>query len=139
LCPISPRKAAISKSRPSCESQPKKRFNDDEAPEEMGSRRERQPCGCPAGAKNRLQGDFLHALAEDFREHGADVIGIARCEKPVEYLKIVASLMPKELLLTQDSALTDLTDEQLESALAKVLSEKAERAITMIPDGEVIQ
>jgi hypothetical protein len=97
------------------------------------------PAGRPAGAKNRLQGDFLHALAEDFREHGAGVIRIARCEKPVEYLKIVASLMPKELLLTQDSALTDLTDEQLESALAKVLREKAERAITVIPDGEVIQ
>jgi Family of unknown function (DUF5681) len=56
------------------------------------------PAGRPAGAKNRLQSDFLHALAEDFREHGAGVIRIARCERPVEYLKIVASLMPNELL-----------------------------------------
>jgi hypothetical protein len=47
--------------------------------------------------------------------------------------------MPKELLIQQDSALTDLTDEQLEAALSKVLREKAERAITVIPDGEVIQ
>jgi hypothetical protein len=96
------------------------------------------PAGRPAGAKNRLQGDFLHALADDFREHGAGVIRIARIERPIEYLKVVASLMPKELLVTQDNALTDLTDEQLEHALAKVLREKAERAVTVIPDGEVV-
>jgi hypothetical protein len=95
--------------------------------------------GRPKGAKNRLQGDFLYALADDFREHGVEAIRIMRVERPAEYVKVVASLMPKELLVTQDNALTDLTDEQLESALAKVLREKAERAITVIPDGEVIQ
>jgi Family of unknown function (DUF5681) len=95
--------------------------------------------GRPKGAKNRLQSDFLHALAEDFRQHGMEAIRIMRVERPAEYVKVVASLMPKELLVTQDSALTDLSDEQLEHALAKVLREKAERAITVIPDGEVIQ
>jgi hypothetical protein len=39
---------------------------------------------------------------------------------------------------TQDNALTELTDEQLEAALAKVLREKAERAVTVISDGEVV-
>jgi Family of unknown function (DUF5681) len=97
------------------------------------------PAGRPAGSRNRLQGDFLYALAEDFREHGVEAIRIMRVERPAEYVKVVASLMPKELLVTQDNALTDLTDEQLEHALAKVLREKAERAITVIPDGEVIQ
>jgi hypothetical protein len=97
------------------------------------------PAGRPAGAKNRLQGDFLHALAEDFREHGIGAIRIMRVERPAEYVKCIASLMPKELLVTQDNALTDLTDEQLEQALNKVLREKAERAVTVIPDGEVIQ
>jgi hypothetical protein len=97
------------------------------------------PAGRPAGAKNRLQGDFLHALADDFREHGIGAIRIMRVERPAEYVKCIASLMPKELLVTQDNALTDLTDEQLEQALNKVLREKAERAVTVIPDGEVIQ
>jgi Family of unknown function (DUF5681) len=97
------------------------------------------PAGRPPGSRNRLQGDFLYALAEDFREHGVEAIRIMRVERPAEYVKVVASLMPKELLVTQDNALTDLTDEQLEHALAKVLREKAERAITVIPDGEVIQ
>jgi hypothetical protein len=96
------------------------------------------PAGRPAGAKNRLQGDFLTALAEDFRAHGIEAIRIMRVERPAEYVKCIASLMPKEFLVTQDNALSDLTDEQLEHALAKVLREKAERAVTVIPDGEVI-
>jgi Family of unknown function (DUF5681) len=99
------------------------------APGESGN-----PVGRPAGVKNRLQGDFLHALAEDFREHGREAIRIMRIEKPAEYVKVFASLMPRELLLTQDNALTELTDEQLEHALHKVLREKAERAITVIPE-----
>jgi hypothetical protein len=96
------------------------------------------PAGRPAGAKNRLQGDFLTALAEDFREHGIGAIRIMRVERPAEYVKCIASLMPKELLVTQDTALSELTDEQLEHALAKVLREKAERPVAVIPDGEVI-
>jgi Family of unknown function (DUF5681) len=54
--------------------------------------------GRPKGAKNRLQSDFLHALAEDFREHGLEAIRIMRIERPAEYVKVVASLMPNELL-----------------------------------------
>jgi Family of unknown function (DUF5681) len=34
------------------------------------------PAGRPAGAKNRLQNDFLHALLDDFREHGVEAIRI---------------------------------------------------------------
>jgi hypothetical protein len=63
------------------------------APGESGN-----PVGRPAGVKNRLQGDFLHALAEDFREHGVEAIRIMRIERPAEYVKVVASLMPNELL-----------------------------------------
>jgi Family of unknown function (DUF5681) len=63
------------------------------APGESGN-----PAGRPAGAKNRLQGDFLHALAEDFREHGVEAIRIMWIERPAEYVKVVASLMPNELL-----------------------------------------
>jgi hypothetical protein len=56
------------------------------------------PAGRPAGAKNRLQSDFLDALAEDFREHGVEAIRIMRIVRPAEYVKVVASLMPNELL-----------------------------------------
>jgi hypothetical protein len=49
--------------------------------------------GRPLGSRNKLQGDFLKALAADFAEHGAGVIKIARIEKPIEYLKVIASVL----------------------------------------------
>jgi hypothetical protein len=73
--------------------------------------------GRPVGSRNKLQGDFLKALAADFAEHGAGVIRIARIEKPVEYLKVIASVLPKEIVLEQ-SILSDLSDEELATHLS---------------------
>src|SRR5215472_16681494 len=52
--------------------------------------------GRAKGAKNRLSHAFLTALAEDFEQHGIEALKIARIERPVEYIKVVAGLMPKE-------------------------------------------
>src|SRR5215216_7137804 len=82
--------------------------------------------GKPAGARNRLQADFLQALAEDFKEHGPGVVRIARVEKPLEYLKVVASLMPKELHV-QDSVLQDMSDAELLETRDIIRRLKAER------------
>ena len=46
--------------------------------------------GRKPGSRNRLQGAFVSALAKDFEEHGEGVIRIARIEKPVEYLRLIA-------------------------------------------------
>src|SRR5262245_62025238 len=56
--------------------------------------------GRRAGSRNKLQHKFLTALQEDFDKEGDKVIRIARIEKPIEYLKLIAGLMPKELLIT---------------------------------------
>ena len=64
------------------------------------------------GSRNRLGEDFLRALAEDFENHGAEVIERVRIEKPEAYLKVIASLLPKDLNLNV-SKYDDLTDEQL--------------------------
>ncbi len=73
------------------------------------------PGGRPKGSRNKLQGDFFKALAEDFAEHGKAAIIEARADDPVGYLKIVASLMPKELQITP--LMQEFTDEQLDAAL----------------------
>jgi hypothetical protein len=53
--------------------------------------------GRPKGVRNKLSTAFLHALAQDFDEHGAAVIRILRVESPAEYARLVASMVPKEV------------------------------------------
>src|SRR5262249_34135359 len=66
------------------------------------------------GSRNKLGADFLYALQRDFEQHGEETIRIARVEKPVEYLKVIASVLPKEFEII-DSRLKEVPDEQLDA------------------------
>lgn len=75
------------------------------------------PAGKPKGARNALGEDFIQALHEDFQTGGVDAIAKVRVEKPDAYLKVIASLLPKELKVTTES---DLTDEQLDQRIRQL-------------------
>ncbi len=53
--------------------------------------------GRPPGTRNKLSEDFVTALCEDFEANGVAAIKSAREESPAAYLRLVASLVPKEL------------------------------------------
>jgi hypothetical protein len=53
------------------------------------------PGGKPIGARNRLEAEFLNDLAEDYRQHGKAAIQLLFEKDPAAYLRIVASLVPK--------------------------------------------
>lgn len=74
------------------------------------------PKGRPKGSRNKLGEDFLSALQADFAEHGPATIAKVREERPHEYLKFVASLLPKELNV-KTSPLEGLSDEELEDSI----------------------
>jgi hypothetical protein len=79
--------------------------------------------GRKKGSRNKLGEDFIHALAEDFERYGAEVIERVRIEKPEAYIKVIASLLPKDLNLNV-SKYDHLSDEQLIVRL-RVLTEQA--------------
>ena len=79
--------------------------------------------GRKKGARNRLGEDFLLALANDFESHGAEAIERVRIERPDAYLRVISSLLPKDLNLNV-TKYDDLTDEQLIMRL-RVLTEQA--------------
>jgi hypothetical protein len=73
------------------------------------------PGGKAVGTRNRLQGSFWRALAEDFDEHGVQAIRDARESDPMGYIKTVASLMPRQF--EQTSPLNELTDAELNAGI----------------------
>ena len=87
------------------------------------------------GAKNRLSHAFLTALAEDFEQHGIEALKIARIERPVEYIKVVAGLMPKEFEI-MDSHLADLSDEELDVFIAKLRAQLRNPLVADVGSGE---
>ena len=84
--------------------------------------------GRAKGARNKLSQAFLEAFAADFEEHGAEVIRIVRMEKPHEYLKTAAYLMPKEFEITE-THLMEIPDHELDSFIEFARQRLAERAL----------
>lgn len=80
--------------------------------------------GRPKGARNKLGEEFLNDLLADWEQHGAATIAQVREERPHEYLKVTASILPKELNV-KVSELDELTDDQLARQLAAIASQLA--------------
>jgi len=77
------------------------------------------PKGRPKGSRNKLGEDFISALQADFKAHGEEVIATVRTERPQDYLKVIASILPKEVNVNQN-ALQELSDDELASILDAV-------------------
>ena len=61
------------------------------------------PAGRPQGSKHRLAESFIAAPYADWNEHGVAAIEKVRQERPADYLKIIASIIPKELHVKEQS------------------------------------
>jgi hypothetical protein len=81
----------------------------------------RNPAGRPKGTRNKLGEAFVKAMHADFEEHGAKVIETVRVEKPDQYLKVIASILPKELNVNTN-ALGDMSDDELVAVLSAMRS-----------------
>lgn len=68
--------------------------------------------GRPKGSRNKLGEAFIEALHDDFCEHGVAAIQVVRAEKPDQYLKVIASLLPKDVNLNVNNA-DEMSDDEL--------------------------
>lgn len=75
------------------------------------------PKGRPKGSRNKLGESFLTDLQADWETNGAAVIETVRKDRPHEYLKVVASILPKELNVRVDP-LDEMDDDELTAILA---------------------
>ena len=68
------------------------------------------------GAHNKRQGDFLNALSDDCEQYGKLAIPRTRHQDPLGYLRVVASLMPRDVETRLDPS-DDLSDDERETAI----------------------
>ena len=54
--------------------------------------------GRPLGSRTKLCKRLLEDLFADWQEHGATALKIMRVERPAEYVRVMCSILPKEML-----------------------------------------
>ena len=72
--------------------------------------------GRPKGSRNKLGEAFFAGLYQEWRAHGPAAIERVRQEDPVAFLKIIASIVPKEIKVKSDP-LSDMSDDELDEKL----------------------
>ena len=85
------------------------------------------PGGSPEATRRLVNKAFLEALAEDFRQGGAEAIAKVRKTQPAAYMKICALLLPREMKLEHSGGVKAMTDEQLDRAIAFMEEQLAKR------------
>ena len=77
------------------------------------------PNGRPKGSRDMVKEAFLKDLAEDWQENGLEALQKAREERPAEYCRMVAGLLPRDTNLnvegSADAAFVALLDKLNES------------------------
>ena len=94
------------------------------------------PAGRPIGNRNKLNEKFILALHDDFVQHGAKVIEQVRKDKPDIYLKVIASILPRELHVKDGSVFDGMSNEQLDEILGSVRAVLTARAPSGLGDGK---
>jgi len=93
------------------------------------------PKGRPLGSRDKLSKKFILALHDDFEEHGSAVIAQVRQERPEIYLKVIASLVPRELHFKSANAFEGMSDDELTSLLVDVRRSLSARVGEGSPEG----
>ena len=73
------------------------------------------PAGRPKGSRTKLAEDFCQALLDDFAQGGVEAIRVMREEKPNEYVKAIASILPKEVDLSGEVGISDWSERAREA------------------------
>jgi hypothetical protein len=78
------------------------------------------PGGRPVAARTRLTARFLNDLADDYETDGKAAIRALRTDRPDAYIKVIASLCPKEIELKRP--LEEMAENELLTALSALAS-----------------
>jgi hypothetical protein len=80
--------------------------------------------GPPKGSRNNLSEDFVADLQADWSANRRGVLGRVRQDRPEAYLKVVASLIPRQI---EAEVTTETSEYRLEKLADKLADYEAER------------
>ncbi len=81
------------------------------------------PAGRPKGSRNQFSELFLKSFMEDFEQNGVSAIVAVRTEDPSTYLRVAASIIPKEFTVKEDnSSLERLLEQHSVEELDKLIN-----------------
>jgi hypothetical protein len=75
--------------------------------------------GRPRGSRAKLCQKFIEEMHDDFLEHGVEAIERVRKTRPVSYLQIIASIVPKDVNVAV-SAVENMTDNELTATIRRL-------------------
>jgi hypothetical protein len=81
--------------------------------------------GRKPGSRAKLGEAFVADLCADWEKHGIETIARVREQRPHEYLKVVASILPKDLNVNV-SPFEHMTDAELEDSIKRLLAGRDE-------------
>jgi hypothetical protein len=58
-------------------------------------------------SRHELSNDFVHALADDWKQHGIKAIEQVREKTPEKYCELISKVVPKEMLIASDRVPAD--------------------------------
>jgi hypothetical protein len=99
--------------------------------------------GRPLGSRNKLCKAMLEDLAADWREGGVAALKMMRVERPAEYVRVMVSILPKEMIL-DNSAITELGDDELDHMITmlreRALAVRQEQALELekVPEPKLL-
>jgi hypothetical protein len=76
------------------------------------------PAGRPKGSRNRFTEAFSKLLAADYDEHGREIIEQVRQQYPLQYLRLIVSVLPKRCE-TKPIQQSDLSNEELDQLVGE--------------------
>ena len=81
----------------------------------------------PHGSRAKLGEAFVADLYADWQKHGPVTITKVRETRPADYLKLIASILPKDVNMNV-SPFEHMTDAELEALIARLLAERDDGA-----------
>ena len=80
--------------------------------------------GRPKGSRNKLGEQFVADLYADWQKHGFEVLEKVRENRPDAYMKVIASILPKQVEVSE-RPLDEFSDDDLSLAIAAIAAARS--------------